>query len=99
MVNDWHAQDIMKYKIPTHLIAYFEFEALKNIGNTGEHIETLALGLGKKENDTLFLEELIFPSQDASSSHVEDKGIQGQETSLWISENSYSFKQHGNKAA
>ena len=66
MVNDWHAQDIMKYKIPTHLIAYFESEALKNIGNTGEHIETLALGLGKKENDTLFLEELIFPSQDAS---------------------------------
>ena len=64
----------MKYRIPTHFLAYFEAEALKSVDKDGKVIETLAIGLGKKEDDSIFMNELIFPSQEASDSHVEDTG-------------------------
>ena len=83
----------MKYKIPKHLLNYFESEALKH-----KDIETLALGLGNLNGETISVEELIFPTQNASSTHVEDTGIDGQETQLWISSNSQTFKRHKSQA-
>ena len=48
-------------------------EALKNKVANG-HIETLAICIGKIEENCGIIEELIFPSQEASASFVEDIG-------------------------
>ena len=48
-------------------------EALKNKDVNG-HIETLALCIGKIEENCGQIEELIFPSQEASGTFVEDIG-------------------------
>ena len=48
-------------------------EALKNKVASG-HIETLAICVGKIEENCGKVEELIFPSQRASASFVEDIG-------------------------
>ena len=63
----------MKYFVPSHLLDYFGSEALKSLEN-GHHVETLALGLGVLENDSIQVEEIIFPSQYATETQVEDKG-------------------------
>ena len=63
----------MRYSIPSQLLAHFGEEALKNKVD-GDHVETLAIGLGYLEGDCYHVEELIFPKQTASASHVEDKG-------------------------
>ena len=36
----------MKIQIPSHLLAYFEAEALKNFDKNGKLIETLPIGIG-----------------------------------------------------
>ena len=63
----------MKYKIPNHLLVYFEFEALKNKDESG-HVETLAYLLGQIEDDCVIAEELVFPNQHCCPTNVEDKG-------------------------
>jgi len=63
----------MKYKFPGILLDHFSREALKNKDEDG-HIETLALALGTKDEDTISVQELIFPSQVGKDDHVEDKG-------------------------
>ena len=64
----------MKYKIPSQLLTHFESEAMKNNQEKDGIIETLAIGVGKVQDDCYQLEELIFPSQKASAVHVEDEG-------------------------
>ena len=65
---------IMKYKIPSHLLAYFEAESLKSIDTDGHPIQTLAIGVGHVTVDCIYINELVFPSQEATDSYVEDKG-------------------------
>ena len=93
ILNSTFPPQIMKYKIPQHLLDFFGSEAVKN-----SSVETLALCLGQKKEDEIWIEELIFPSQSASSTHVEDLGINGQETTLWIPQNSSCFKKHRDTA-
>ena len=57
----------MRYKIPQHLLDYFGSEAVKN-----SSVETLALCLGQLIEDEILVEELIFPSQTASSTEAID---------------------------
>ena len=82
----------MKIQIPSHLLAYFEAEALKNFDKNGKLIETLAIGIGRSNDDVTYMQELIFPNQVGTTISVEDTGINGQPTSIWISENSSCFK-------
>ena len=63
----------MKYKVPSIFLSHFVAEALKNKDVNG-HIETLALCIGKIEENCGQIEELIFPSQEASGTFVEDIG-------------------------
>ena len=87
----------MKWKIPKHLLEFYSSEAVKNKNSSGQ-IETLAIGIGHLINGCIEVEELIFPSQVGSSTHVEDTGINGQDSSIWISENSLCYKKYGNLA-
>ena len=64
----------MKYKIPCQLLAHFESEAIKNNCEKDGIVETLAIGVGKLQEDFYQVEELIFPSQKASATNVEDTG-------------------------
>lgn len=76
---------------------YFESEAVRNTDKNGQ-IETLALGLGQiLDNNCIQVEELIFPNQEASTTHVEDTGIEGQPSTIWIQNNSSSFKNYQGK--
>ena len=63
----------MKYKIPNHLLVYFESEALKNKDESG-HVETLAYLLGQIGEDCVIAEELVFPNQHCFPSNVKDNG-------------------------
>ena len=63
----------MKYKIPNHLLVYFESEALKNKDESG-HVETLAYLLGQIGDDCVIAEELVFPNQHCFPSNVKDNG-------------------------
>ena len=45
-----------------------------NISNKGKHVETLGFLLGFKSDDNLIGTDLIFPQQDATCGHVDDKG-------------------------
>ena len=63
----------MRFHIPQVLLEYFGNEALRNKSQNG-HIETLAIGVGYIDNDSTFMEELIFPSQYATDTFVEDTG-------------------------
>ena len=69
----WNGSQIMKYKIPHLFLSHFVAEALKNKVANG-HIETLAICIGKIEENCGIVEELIFPSQEGSTSFVEDIG-------------------------
>ena len=82
----------MKIQIPSHLLAYFEAEALKNFDKNGKLVETLAIGIGRSNDDAIYMQELIFPNQVGTTTSVEDTGINGKPTSIWISENSSCFK-------
>ena len=87
----------MKYTIPQSLLDYFESEAVRNLDKDGQ-IETLALGIGKLlDNDCIQVEELILPNQEASTTHVEDTGIEGQPSTLWIQSNSKCFRNNPSK--
>ena len=63
----------MKYKIPSHLLVYFESEALKNKNDNGL-VETLAYFLGQIGEDCVIAEELVFPNQLCFPSNVKDNG-------------------------
>ena len=64
----------MKYHFPQHLLSYFGFECLKSLDSRQKHVETLALAIGRQDEDNIFVEELIFPEQIGTDSDVEDKG-------------------------
>ena len=71
----------MRYKIPAILLRHFEGEALKSKHN-GQNVATLALGIGKVENDCCLVEELVFPNQKTSTDHAEDIGKSKQMYSI-----------------
>ena len=81
----------MKHTIPNQLLQYFGVEALKNTDENGQ-IETLALGLGFQKDDAIIIEELIFPNQKGSSTHVEELDIAGQNSSMWIMQYSSCYQ-------
>ena len=56
----------MEYKIPKTLLDYFKSEALIN------KEDTLAICLGYFKEDTIHVQELIFPNQENSS--IEGQG-------------------------
>ena len=58
----------MKYKLPGLLMERFSAEALKS------QVEIIAFGLGHCHDETIHVEELIFPFQIASPTNVEEKG-------------------------
>ena len=64
---------MIEYIFPQDLLDYFSKIALKNVNAEGQ-IETLALALGKKVNEVFQVEELVFPSQNGSSTQVTDTG-------------------------
>ena len=64
----------MKFYFPKLLLEFFEHEALKSRDDLGQ-IETLALAIGTKVDDSVEISELIFPSQEGKSDFVEDKGM------------------------
>ena len=61
----------MKYKFPKQLIFHYESEVLNN--KEGQ-IGLLALCLGYLREDTVHVQELIFPAQEGSGCSVKDKG-------------------------
>ena len=61
----------MKYKFPKHLIYHYESEVLNN--KEGQ-IGLLAICLGHLREDTVRVQELIFPAQEGSGCSVKDKG-------------------------
>ena len=64
----------ISYHIPSNVINLFVQEALKNVGANGKHLETLALLIGRKENNRIIAEEIIFPRQTGHDSNVDDNG-------------------------
>ena len=40
----------------------------------GQHVETLAYLVGYQSNDDFIGTDLVFPTQSATSSHVDDRG-------------------------
>ena len=64
----------MKYHFPDHLLQYFGLECLKNFDLNQKHVETLAIAIGRQDEDNIFVEELIFPKQIGTDADVEDKG-------------------------
>ena len=65
----------MDYQFPNVLLDYFAKVALKSVDNDGQ-VETLALAVGRKVDEKIVVEELIFPAQSGKSDQVEDKGKQ-----------------------
>ena len=64
----------ISYHIPSSIIKVFTEEALQNVGPNGKHLETLALLVGRWENDTVITEEIIFPKQTGHENYVNDDG-------------------------
>ena len=64
----------ISYQIPSNIINFFTEEALKNIGQNGKHLETLALLVGRRDNGVIVTEELVFPRQTGYESTVNDGG-------------------------
>ena len=59
---------------PRYLLDYFASVALTNLDKDG-HIETLAIALGKKTDNLIEIQELIFPEQIRREDSVIDKGM------------------------
>ena len=62
------------YRIPSNIIDLFAEESLKNVGQNGKHLETLALLIGKRDQNVITTDEIIFPSQTGYDSNVNDDG-------------------------
>ena len=58
----------MEYEIPKTLLNYFKSEALINKG------DTLAICLGYFKEDTIHVQELIFPNQEIVNGSIEPQG-------------------------
>ena len=65
----------MRVHVPYEIIPKFlEVASSNKSPEDDQHIETLAYLLGHEDNGTIKATELIFPNQQGSSTHVEDKG-------------------------
>ena len=66
--------DLLQYKIPSGLIEAFLNIARETKGEDNLHVESLALVVGYRENNTLTATHLYFPAQKGTSSLVIDQG-------------------------
>ena len=65
----------MRVHVPYEIIPKFlEVASSNKSQEDDQHIETLAYLLGHEDNGTIKATELVFPNQQGSSTHVEDKG-------------------------
>ena len=65
----------MRVHVPYEIIPKFlEVASSNKLPEDDQHIETLAYLLGHEDNGTIKATELVFPNQQGSSTHVEDKG-------------------------
>ena len=66
---------VMKYSIPQKLITSFLEHSVNNFStHGGQHIETLAFLVGKKDGNEVEATDIIFPQQTGSSVLCEDMG-------------------------
>ena len=72
------------YIIPSDLLRQFgQVSSINHSKHDGRTIETLGFLLGYKTDDNFIGTDLIFPEQEATCSHVDDKGIQGEDSLDW----------------
>ena len=65
----------MRVHVPYEIIPKFlEVASSNKSPEDDQHIETLAYLLGHEDNGTIKATELVFPNQQGSATHVEDKG-------------------------
>ena len=63
------------YIIPSDLLRQFgQVSSINHSKHDGRTIETLGFLLGYKTDDNFIGTDLIFPEQEATCSHVDDKG-------------------------
>ena len=75
----FHLHIRMKYVIAKNILDYFANDALKNKADK-KLSETFAFGIGQLNvtNDTIVIEELIFPTQTSTEVNVEDTGMNNE---------------------
>ena len=72
------------YIIPSDLLKQFGQVSTKNHSkHDGRTIETLGFLLGYKTDDNIIGTVLIFPEQEGTCGHVDDKGIEGEDSLDW----------------
>ena len=73
--------------IPQAMFDCFMDMACTSVDNTGQIIETLAILVGYQDAEgNGHGTHLVFPVQEATSSHVNDRGINGQDTVWYMQE-------------
>ena len=73
--------------IPQAMFDCFMDMACKTVDNTGQIIETLAILVGYQDAEgNGHGTHLVFPVQEATCSHVNDRGINGQDTVWYMQE-------------
>ena len=63
----------MEYNFPSVLLDHFKNETLRSCGQK-DQAGTFAIALGRKIENVVEIEELIYPSQEGKSDQIKDKG-------------------------
>ncbi len=84
-----------RIKLPQAAKQAFLNVARSNTDVNGRLKETLCFLAGHEEEDKLVVTDLIFPVQNSTAAKVDDLGICGQDSALWISQWSPAAKAHG----
>ena len=64
----------MRYFLPQKVITAFLYHAVNNHEGNGNHIETLAFVIGKRDGEDVTATEIMFPQQEGTPSHVQESG-------------------------
>ncbi len=83
-----------KIKVPQTVSATFLNVARGNIDSEGKLIETLCFLVGHETSNELIVTDIVFPVQKGSGAKVDDHGICGEDSSLWMRHQSPAGQLH-----
>ncbi len=84
-----------KIKVPDKVQTAFLNVARGNRDKDGTLIETLCFLVGHETKDNLIVTDIVFPVQEGNGGKVDDCGICGEDSSLWMRFKSPAGQLHG----